>query len=98
MPTTDIERDILRYADDAAFVAEADKPATDLATFTEHLAEAAERVIELDLVGAEEVRTAVALLADATDADPDERSVLVRRAERQLREGQDALEEYRLMV
>lgn len=94
---TDTERDILRrYADDAAFIADEDKPATDLATFARHLADAAEQVAELPIGGVEELETAATLLADSVDAAPDQRPVLLDRAAALLRIGGDALEEYRL--
>jgi len=93
-----VESLIASYAVDAAFVAEAEQPASDALTFVDHLETAVERLFMVDLDGDGEFDTARTLLVEALSCEPWERGVLVGKAAERLRGFDDMVGEYRLMV
>lgn len=76
-------QDILRqYADDIAYVAEAETPATDLATLSHHLDTAASNFDMAGINGHEDIDTASRYVYDGHTASDDvERGVFLRKAD-----------------
>jgi hypothetical protein len=86
------------YVDDIAFAAETD-PAKTPAEFVSQLEKAAYNLDTLARInGAEDLDTAVTLLTEALDSKGNERTVLLKRAIRYLKDVPDIVDEYRLMV
>jgi hypothetical protein len=91
---------IKRYADDIAYVAEAETPATDLAVLAHHLDTAATNFDMAGINGHEDIDTAATFLAEVDGADDDaERAVYLRKADKLLYPiVWDMVQEYRGMV
>lgn len=89
-----------RYADDIAYVAEAETPATDLAVLAHHLDTAASNFDMAGINGHEDVDTASRHVNDGHIATDDaERAVFLRKADELLHPiVWDMVQEYRCMV
>lgn len=99
--TTVTAEDLLkRYADDIAHPAEAETPATDLATLAHHLETAASNFDMAGINGHEDIATASGYVNEAHQAaDPTERDVFLAKADQLLRPIVfDMVQEYREMV
>lgn len=94
----DFEHIITRYAEDIAFVAE-ERPATTLDAFIEQLRTAAHHLtVYARINGAEDLETAVTYLDDAISSTGTERTVLLGQAMKYLKDADEMVDEYRLMV
>ncbi|MCL8016883.1 hypothetical protein [Streptomyces sp. AS02] len=104
MPTTTetVTAELLlkRYADDIAYVAEAEAPATDLRTLSHHLQTAASNFDLAGINGHEDIDTASDYVNEADQAaDATERDVFLRKADQLLYPlVWDMTREYRDMV
>lgn len=104
MPTTTdtvtAETLLTRYADDIAYVAEAEAPATDLSTLSHHLETAASNFDLARINGHEDIDDASRYVHDAHQADDaTERAVFLRKADQLLHPIVfDMTREYRDMV
>ncbi|GHC37582.1 MULTISPECIES: hypothetical protein [Streptomyces rochei group] len=99
MPTATLTADdlILKHAANIAYVAEMETPATDLADFVQHLTYAARNFSLARINGHEDLETAATLLAEATEMEGTQETLL-RRAAVLLRIVSEMTDEYRDMV
>jgi hypothetical protein len=100
MATATITLDTLirKHADNLAYVAEMERPATDLTEFLHHLDYAADNFDQAGINGHDDLKTAGTLLAEAANTEGDTREGLLLRAAVVLEVVRDMTDEYRTMV
>lgn len=89
---------ISRYADNIAYVAEMETPATDLGEFTHHLTYAAENFNMAEVNGSDDLHSAATLLNQAGEVDGADKQPFLLRAAALLRIVPEMTDEYRDMV
>ncbi|WP_329474269.1 hypothetical protein OIE75_40870 (plasmid) [Streptomyces sp. NBC_01723] len=100
MTTATITLDSLihQHADNIAYVAEMETPATNLGEFTHHLDYAADNFDQAHINGDDDLKTASTLLAETSEVEGAAREALLLRAATLLRIVPEMTDEYRDMV